>query len=125
MFLERADIVSFDAFSYFERIAMYSAELAAFYARGGVLAWGIVPTLELTDDMAAEWLANRLDGQMNTIAADGIPMEVVRRQAVVTPACGLGPLDEASAVRAATLTTEVARILQTRYFPSRSANAQP
>jgi len=125
VFLERADIVSFDAYSYFEQIAMYSAELAAFYARGGVLAWGIVPTLELTDDMTAEGLAERLDSLMNTIADDGISLDAVRRQAVVTPACGLGPLDEASAVRAARLTTDIARILQTRYFPSSSANAQP
>jgi len=114
--LERADVVSFDAFSYFDRMAVYGDELDSFYGRDGILAWGIVPTVELTDDVTAEGLADQLDASMHTIASGGIPLEIVRSHAVVTPACGMGTMSEADARRVTELTASVARIIRARYF---------
>ena len=44
IFNTKVDIVNFDAFGYLERVLLYPAEIRAFFARGGALAWGIVPT---------------------------------------------------------------------------------
>src|SRR3990172_12572286 len=40
------DILSFDAYGYLEPLSLYPKELKAFLEKGGVLAWGIVPTSE-------------------------------------------------------------------------------
>src|SRR4030066_547100 len=40
------DILSFDAYGYLETLSLYPKELKAFLERGGILAWGIVPTSE-------------------------------------------------------------------------------
>jgi hypothetical protein len=41
-----ADIVNFDAYAYFDRFILYGDPIREFLAAGGMLAWGIVPTLE-------------------------------------------------------------------------------
>jgi hypothetical protein len=42
-----ADIVNFDAYAYFDRFILYGDPIKDFLAAGGLLAWGIVPTLSL------------------------------------------------------------------------------
>ena len=38
------DIISFDAYFYFDNFILYREKLINFLSRGGILAWGIVPT---------------------------------------------------------------------------------
>ena len=38
------DILSFDSYGYFESLRLYDRALAQYLARGGWLAWGLVPT---------------------------------------------------------------------------------
>ena len=40
------DILSFDAYGYLGTLSLYPKELKTFLERGGILAWGIVPTSE-------------------------------------------------------------------------------
>jgi len=47
----RFDIINFDAFTYFDRFVIYRGECLDFLARGGNLAWGIVPT----SDVVRSW----------------------------------------------------------------------
>ncbi len=116
VFLDRTDVVSFDAFSYFEKMSVYSDAINRFYDRGGVLAWGIVPTLELTDDITEDMLVDKLDSNMNSLAQTGIDLDVVRSRAVVTPACGMGSLSIEKARRVAELTAGVAHRCKAMYF---------
>jgi hypothetical protein len=53
---------------------------------------------------------------MNELAEGGLDLDVVRRHAVVTPACGMGSLSEKKARRVAELTTAVAAECKDRYF---------
>ena len=39
------DIISFDAYGYFDRFILYPAQIKKFLESGKILAWGIVPTL--------------------------------------------------------------------------------
>ncbi|MFH1077407.1 MAG: hypothetical protein V1753_11375, partial [Pseudomonadota bacterium] len=41
-----ADIVSFDAYEYFERFILYAKDLKSFLEKEKILSWGIVPTLK-------------------------------------------------------------------------------
>ena len=57
-----ADIVSFDAYSYFERFILYKGDIKTFLAAGKIIAWGIVPTLkvdelesETTESLISQW----------------------------------------------------------------------
>jgi methionine synthase II (cobalamin-independent) len=104
-----ADIVSFDAYAYFDRFILYRAELQNFLASGRLLAWGIVPTLS-PDDLAqatADRLVERLKSHTAQVMALGFTGEQVRAQSLVTPACGMGSLTLDLALRALKLTREV------------------
>lgn len=87
----KIDILNFDAYGYFDKLTLYEKPLAAFLARGGIFAPGIVPATDEVDDAA---LGDRL-------------FEILRRRrdcfsngALVTPSCGLSGLHEDAAVRA-------------------------
>jgi methionine synthase II (cobalamin-independent) len=46
LLLESAtDIISFDAYSFFDKLVLYPDLIKRFVESGGILAWGIVPTL--------------------------------------------------------------------------------
>ena len=104
-----ADIVSFDAYSYFDRFILYSDEIKSFLAAGGILAWGIVPTLnsealekETCDSLVALW-----EKQAGQIEALGIERSLLIAQSLITPSCGAGSLSQSLAVRALELTRDV------------------
>ncbi|MHB8172709.1 MAG: uroporphyrinogen decarboxylase/cobalamine-independent methonine synthase family protein [Thermincolia bacterium] len=87
-----ADILSFDAYGYFSTLLGFEGQLNDFLNRGGVLAWGIVPTAikELTDNrhsLMALWRE-----QMEQLASRGVHRETLFRRWLVTPSCGTGLL---------------------------------
>ena len=90
------DILNLDAYGYMENLALYPAELAAFLARGGVIAWGIVPNNETIMAVPPEQLAQILRDGWRTIhqKATGrgvdIPIEQLASRSLITPSCGLG-----------------------------------
>jgi hypothetical protein len=86
------DIISFDAFQYGETIAMYAEAVNNFLAKGGALAWGIVPTSTLIREQTVEGLALRLEGMMDHLASKGIEKRLIADQALLTPSCGTGSL---------------------------------
>jgi len=86
------DIISFDAFQYGETIAMYAEAVKAYLARGGALAWGIVPTSTLIREQTVESLALRLEGMMEHLASKGIEKKLIAEQSLLTPSCGTGSL---------------------------------
>jgi len=108
--------LSFDAYEYADSLLPYPEEISAFLARGGVLAFGVVPTA--CGAIAAETpesLADRMEGILDRFASRGISREAAVRAAVITPACGLGTLPRGSAARALRLTVELSGLLRDRY----------
>jgi hypothetical protein len=112
LFRTGADIMSFDAFAYMDKVLLYPAEIGEFLRRGGALAWGIVPTTGFTGSETTEGLAVALDGGMERLAAAGIDRTAILRQSLITPACGLGSLDPAQAEAILRLTREVSDRMQ-------------
>lgn len=100
LFNTDVDIVNFDAFGYMERVLLYPDDIKTFYGRGGALAWGIVPTGAFTGDETPEMLLAKLDAGMKRLELHGIKREVVLRQCMITPSCGMGSLspDKAEAI---------------------------
>jgi methionine synthase II (cobalamin-independent) len=96
------DILNFDAYTFAETLSLYPEALRAFLARGGIIAWGIVPTGDDAQVMAesVESLTERLWTALRLVASKGVPLDGLLAASLVTPACGMGTLSEAAATRA-------------------------
>ena len=92
------DIMSFDAYFYGEKLALYPKEIDAHLAKGGYLAWGIVPTAGHTaeevpvDDETVDSLKKRLDDLLALFVAKGVNAERLRERMILTTSCGMGTL---------------------------------
>jgi methionine synthase II (cobalamin-independent) len=110
------DIISFDAYSHFDRFILYAEQVRAFVESDRILAWGIVPTsppeaikTETAPSLADKWLA-----QAEDVEALGIDRSKLFAQTLITPSCGTGSLSRDHATRVLELTREVSNLLRAR-----------
>jgi hypothetical protein len=103
------DIVSFDAYSYFERFILFAGQLKRFLAAGKIIAWGIVPTLRVDDigKESVESLSRQWQEKLDQVAALGFTAADVLTQSLITPSCGTGSLSLDQAVTVLRLTKGV------------------
>lgn len=107
-----ADIISFDAYFYFDNFILYKEMLTRYLQRGGILAWGIVPTSdpEILERIDSAELFTLLQTQVNTIAAFGFSTHQILSQTLIAPSCGTGSLPYDLAKKVISLTTEVSAL---------------
>jgi hypothetical protein len=95
------DIISFDAYSFGDKVALYPAEIDAFLKRGGRLAWGIVPT-DTSEHIAGETgqsLCAKIKDLESLFVNKGVSAGLLKTRRIFTPSCGMGNLTEAEAMR--------------------------
>jgi len=104
-----ADIVSFDAYSYFERFILYKNNVKKFLNAGKIIAWGIVPTLEVEnlENETTESLINQWEEKAAQLEKLGIDSNQLISQSLITPSCGAGSLSTELAIKVLRLTREV------------------
>ncbi len=109
-----ADIVSFDAYSFFEKFLLYPEQVKKFLASGGILAWGIVPTLKAEDieKENADSISDNLEGKISQLEALGISRSIITAQSLITPSCGTGSLSLEHAEKVLRITQEVSHRLR-------------
>ena len=107
----RLDILSFDAFDYLEMLSLYPKDLKAFLERGGILAWGIVPTSEAILKEDAQSLVKRFKEGVERLSKKGIDQTLLQR-AILTPSCGMASLSVPLAEKVCELTAEVSKRLR-------------
>lgn len=103
------DIISFDAYSYFDKLLLYGDPLKQFIHGGGILAWGVVPTSD-TQAIAredAETLYALWKRQFTELVALGLEPSRVLEQTLITPACGTGSIPYSDALKVLALTREL------------------
>ncbi len=105
------NILSFDAYGYLETLSLYPKDVRAFLERGGILAWGIVPTSEAILKEDAQSLVKRFKEGVETFSKKGIDQALLQR-AIITPSCGTASLSIPLAERVCQLTAEVSRRLK-------------
>ncbi len=113
-----ADILNFDAYSYFDRLLLYEKPLKAFLAQGRVIAWGIVPTLN-NDDIDKENVESILEkiySQADKMSALGIDPGDIFANSLITPSCGAGSLTVDRAVKVLSLTQSVSEKIREKRF---------
>lgn len=113
-----ADILSFDAYAYFDKLLLYPDELSSFLEQGGIIAWGIVPTLQ-PEDIAresVESLWEKWQGQMDRLleVVDLDPDDIVQ-QVLITPSCGTGSLEPGLARKVLELTKSLSKRVRESY----------
>jgi hypothetical protein len=110
------DIVSFDAYAYFDRFILYPVEIKKFLESGKILAWGIVPTLNV-EQLERETVASLLslwDEQVNWFESIGIDIQKLMAQSLITPSCGTGSLRIDLAKKVLNLTRDISREIRRR-----------
>jgi methionine synthase II (cobalamin-independent) len=103
------DIISFDAYGYGETIAYYPEPVKSYLERGGVLAWGIVPTSAKIEGETADSLLERLRSAFDNLAGKGISKGLIAEKCLITPSCGTGSLPIGFAEKVFSLLGEVSR----------------
>jgi methionine synthase II (cobalamin-independent) len=111
-----ADIVSFDAYSYFDRFMLYSAKIKEFLDAGKIIAWGMVPTLKADklDVETTESLINQWKEKAGQIEKLGIGSDQLISQSLITPSCGAGSLNTEQAIKVLRLTQEISQRIRER-----------
>jgi hypothetical protein len=110
-----ADIVNFDAFEYGDTIAIYPDAVKKHLERGGVLAWGIVPTSVAIREQTVETLEAKFEGVMDNLAARGIDIQLIREQAIITPSCGTGSMEPADADKVFEMVAALTKRMKSKY----------
>lgn len=91
----------------------HAATIGEFLDRGGVIAWGAVPTTGPRGSSAAR-LWEQLSAEWCGLTQGGCDPMVLRDQAMITPACGLANHDPAQAEAILSLSNQLARRLRTQ-----------
>ncbi len=116
LFDSGVDIVSYDAYSYFDKLILYADGLKKFFARGGILASGIIPTspdfidIETVDSLVEKWFE-----QSRQLQEIGIEEKTVYQQTLITPSCGTGAVTVAQAQKVLELTRAVSEKIRASF----------
>ena len=102
-----ADIVNFDAFSFLDYFLLYPEAITHFLQDGGIIAWGIVPTLDFTKKESVDGLYSKLQEGLNRLHDWGLDSEMVIKNSILTPACGMGTMDQADAEKVLNLLSKL------------------
>ena len=86
-------LLNFDAYVYGKNITLFPEEISAFLDRGGILAWGIVPNSSLIEGETPETLADRLCEHIDDLVKKGVDRDIIAKQSMLSPQCGLGGCD--------------------------------
>ncbi len=111
------DILSFDAYGYFDRLILLKEQLHAYLDQGRILAWGIVPTSdhEIIAQESCDRLVSLWEEQARQLVRPGRTLASILGQTLITPSCGTGSLPPVLARKVLDLTRDVSKILKAKY----------
>ena len=91
------EMINFDAFSFLDKLVLYAENLNAYLKKGGLLCWGIVPTQEFSGTETAASSIKKIQVGIEALGKKGLDKELVLRNLMISPSCGLGTLDSQKA----------------------------
>jgi hypothetical protein len=104
----KIDIINFDAFAFLDNFILYSGAIKQFLKRGGIIAWGAVPTSDFNENVNLDLIVKNLSGAIDKLVSKGIEKELLLKRALFTPACGMGKLSIEIAEKVIDLTNKLA-----------------
>ncbi|MCM8783226.1 MAG: hypothetical protein NC818_00380 [Candidatus Omnitrophica bacterium] len=112
----KTDIISFDAYNFSESILVYSEAINIFMKRGGVIAWGIVPTDSDVEKLSSKELFKKFMETVEILVSKGLNRELIYKQSIITPGCGLGSFSSEKGEVVLRATCELSRKLRKELF---------
>jgi methionine synthase II (cobalamin-independent) len=94
-----AEVIFADTFGYGASLAAAAAAVRGLLERGGRIGWGAVPTDEARVGATVSGMLDRWREAEEALARAGIDRGTLRRQSLLTPACGCGSLEIGAARR--------------------------
>jgi hypothetical protein len=116
------DAINFDAYEYADKIALYPKELNAFLGRGGMLAWGIVPTSDekIVQESTAT-LMSKLERDLQMLMEGGIDRQTLIQSSILTPSCATSTMSLELGERAFQITSELSQRMREKYLGGEDA----
>ena len=110
------DVINFDAYMYWDKIALYAKEFKRFLEKGGTIAWGIVPVADdLLSKESVQSLIEKLESGIDLLVQNGIDEELVASSSWVLPSCETVLLSPEKSDLAFSMTSEISRIMKRKY----------
>ena len=113
----KVDIISFDAYAFFDRFLLYPELIKRFIEAGNILALGIVPTLN-AEDVERETtgsLLTQLEDRISRLEKTiGINRKILLSQTLITPSCGTGSLSLDDAIKVLKMTKELSQKMRNK-----------
>lgn len=103
------DILSFDFFGFGKNFTLYPQPIKKFMARGGIIAFGVVPTSEYNSSQTISLLQDKFKNSLLELEKKGIDKNSLLKNSIFTPSCGMGLLSEETAEKIVKLTAEFAQ----------------
>ena len=110
------DVLSFDAYDYGYTIVLYPEEVSEFLEKGGCLSWGVIPNNEeALKDATCESIMSNIESLITNLELKGVDKELLLKNSILTPQCGLSGLCEEKSEDVMRLLTKVSNTLQEKY----------
>ena len=112
------DILSMDVYLNAEIFATYAGSIKRFLDRGGVIAWGIVPTnFEPFEAETTDTLSNQLESVWGILTKKGIDKELLLSRSLISPAtcCLVNPDGEKTVEAAFKVVQDLSGRLRDKY----------
>lgn len=111
------NIINLDGFFFAQSLSLFSEELKQFLEKGGMIAWGVVPTLdkEALERVNVDSLVDKFDEAIGYLIKKGLDKDLILNQSMVTPSCGAGSLTIELAEKAMGLTRKLSLELKDKY----------
>jgi hypothetical protein len=108
------DIVNFDASAFIDYFLLYPKDISRFVNNGGTIAWGIIPTSNFTGSETVDKLRSGLEHGLEKLNEFGLDPDLIARRSLLTPACGMGTMDEGTSNQILELLSELSVNMRTR-----------
>lgn len=111
-------IINLDGYFFAQSLSLFSAELKPFLEQGGIIAWGVVPTLDkdALEKANIDIMIAKFNEAVDYLVKKGIDKELIIKHSMVTPSCGAGSLSVELAEKAMELTKELSLKLKEKFI---------
>lgn len=108
------DIINLDGYFFAQSLSLFHEQLKPYLQNGGMIAWGVVPTLDKDALKASDLntMVKKFDEAVDYLVKKGIDRSLVINHSMITPSCGAGSLSEELAEKAMNLTFELSKTLK-------------
>lgn len=113
----KVDIINLDGYFFAQSLSLFSNELKPFLEKGGMIAWGMIPTLdkEALEGANVDSLMVKFDEVIDYLVKKGIDKSLLIQNSMITPSCGAGSLSIELAQKAMNLTKELSLKLKEKF----------